>query len=81
MSWEIETSDEFVTWYQSLTEDEIDSVDFSIELLEQAGPVLGRPHVDTLKGSKIANLKNFGFNTKGDHCEFCSCLTRGALAT
>jgi hypothetical protein len=30
MSWEIETSDEFVSWYESLTEDEIDSVDFSI---------------------------------------------------
>lgn len=25
--------------------------------LEQAGPLLGRPHVDTLKGSRIPNLK------------------------
>jgi hypothetical protein len=57
MSWEIETSDEFVSWYKDLTEEEADSVDISIEILEQAGPVLGRPHVDTLKGSKIANLK------------------------
>jgi hypothetical protein len=30
---------------------------FPFELLEQVGPVLGRPNVDTLKGSKIANLK------------------------
>jgi hypothetical protein len=29
----------------------------SIELLEEAGPPLGRPHVDTLRTSKIANLK------------------------
>jgi hypothetical protein len=57
MGWEIEASDEFGTWYENLTDDEVDSVDFSIELLEQAGPVLGRPHVDTLRGSRVANLK------------------------
>jgi hypothetical protein len=65
MSWGIETSNEFVSWYESLTEDEIDSVDFSIELLEQAGPMLGRPHVDTLKGSEIANLKELRVQHEG----------------
>jgi DNA-binding XRE family transcriptional regulator len=65
MGWEIETSDEFVSWYEGLSEDEIDSVDFSIELLEQAGPVLGRPHVETRKGSKIANLKELRVQHEG----------------
>lgn len=65
MSWEIETSDEFVSWYRSLAEEEVDSVDTSIELLEQAGPLLGRPHVDTLKGSKIVNLKELRVQHEG----------------
>jgi hypothetical protein len=57
MSWEIEGSDEFATWYESVTKDEMDSVNFSVDLLEQAGPVSGRPHVDTLHGSGISSLK------------------------
>lgn len=57
MAWKIEVSDEFTRWYRALSEDEIESVNFSVDLLEQSGPMLGRPHVDTLKGSRIANLK------------------------
>jgi hypothetical protein len=33
-----------------------------IELLRQLGPALGRPHADTLKGSKHANMKELRFN-------------------
>lgn len=57
MSWEIETSDEFIAWYDELTADELESVNQSVELLAEEGPDLGRPQVDTLKGSKIPNLK------------------------
>lgn len=31
MPWEIEVSDEFTRWYQSLTEQEIESVNFSVD--------------------------------------------------
>lgn len=34
-------------------------------LLAQFGPTLGRPAVDTLKGSAIANLKELRFNAEG----------------
>lgn len=34
-------------------------------LLAQFGPTLGRPAVDTLKGSAIANLKELRFNADG----------------
>ena len=34
-------------------------------LLEEFGPTLGRPAVDTLKGSKIANLKELRFGADG----------------
>lgn len=65
MSWEIETSDEFTVWYQNLTEDETESVNFSVDLLGETGPFLGRPHVDTLKGSKIPNLKELRVQHEG----------------
>jgi hypothetical protein len=43
MAWGIEVSDEFTAWYQELSGDEIESVTFSVDLLEQSGAVLGRP--------------------------------------
>lgn len=57
MLWEIEGTDEFVAWYRELEEAEIDAVNAVVELLEEDGPNLGRPHADTLEGSHIANLK------------------------
>lgn len=33
-------------------------------LLEHFGPQLGRPHVDTLKGSKFSNMKELRFQSK-----------------
>lgn len=65
MSWEIEASDEFIAWYDALTEDEMDRVAFSVEMLERRGPDLGRPQVDTLKGSKIPNLKELRVQHEG----------------
>lgn len=36
-----------------------------IRLLQQFGPSLGRPHVDTLSGSKHANMKELRFHANG----------------
>jgi len=65
MSWEIEASDEFVRWYRGLNDDEVESVNFSVDLLERAGPILGRPHVDTVKGSTIPNLNELRVQHEG----------------
>ncbi|MGA7521027.1 MAG: type II toxin-antitoxin system RelE/ParE family toxin [Acidobacteriaceae bacterium] len=65
MAWRIEVSDEFAAWYTGLSEDETESVNFSVDLLEHAGPALGRPHVDTLKGSTIPNLKELRVQHRG----------------
>ena len=65
MAWEIEASDEFSIWYRDLADDEAKSVNFSVDLLEQAGSALGRPHVDTLKGSKVLNLKELRVQHQG----------------
>src|ERR1700685_3970902 len=53
MTWDVETSDEFTAWYNGLDDDETDSVDAAIELLEKYGPMLGRPHADVVHQSSF----------------------------
>jgi hypothetical protein len=65
MAWEVEYTDEFGAWWEALSEDEQDSVRFSVELLTVAGPNLGRPHVDTVRGSKHANMKELRTQHRG----------------
>jgi hypothetical protein len=57
MRWEIEYTDEFGKWWDTLTEEEQDSIAVSVGLLERLGPNLPRPHSDTVKGSKFPNMK------------------------
>jgi hypothetical protein len=57
MTWEVEVSDEFIEWYDSLDEQEGVSVDSAVDMLKEYGPTLGRPYVDTLKGATHTNLK------------------------
>ncbi|MEZ4753697.1 MAG: type II toxin-antitoxin system RelE/ParE family toxin [Bdellovibrionota bacterium] len=39
-------------------------------ILGQYGPALGRPFVDTLKGSKFSNMKEIRFRIKGEVWRF-----------
>lgn len=55
--WEVEFTDEFGTWWDALTEQEQRSVRVAVEELRAAGPGLGRPFVDTIKGSRYPNMK------------------------
>lgn len=65
MPWDVEVSDEFLGWFDGLTEDEQFSITRSVDLLEQAGPMLGRPHVDTLKGARYPNMKELRVQHEG----------------
>ena len=57
MTWSVEYTDEFLGWWRTLTDAEQDSITQSVKLLASRGPRLGRPHAETLKGSKHANMK------------------------
>lgn len=57
MKWEVEYTDEFGEWWETLSEDEQESIAVSIGLLEIMGPNLPRPHADTVKGSRFKNMK------------------------
>ncbi|MEX1280700.1 MAG: type II toxin-antitoxin system RelE/ParE family toxin [Acidimicrobiia bacterium] len=55
--WDVEYTDEFDEWYQTLTEAEQDAVIARVELVEALGPALGRPIVDNVHQSRHANMK------------------------
>jgi len=65
VAWTVEASDEFAEWYRELTDDEHESVNFSVDLLEELGPSLGRPHVDTVRDSRHANVKELRVQHQG----------------
>jgi hypothetical protein len=62
---EVEFTDEFEAWFNGLGDAEQDAVAFSVELLRETGPSLGRPHVDTVKNSKHGNMKELRTQFKG----------------
>ena len=55
--WRVEFTDEFGAWFDSLSEQEQVAVNADVLLLERTGPSLGRPHADTLNGSRHPNMK------------------------
>ena len=57
MTWTVEYTDEFLKWWQRLDEGEQESLRASVGLLEECGPQLARPHADSVKGSRHANMK------------------------
>lgn len=65
MSWIIELADEFVAELLALDRPVRIELAASAELLKQFGPHLGRPRVDTLNGSRYANMKELRFMVDG----------------
>lgn len=57
MGWDVEFTDEFEAWWVSLSEDEQEVIDAKVDLLEERGPTLSRPHADVIVGSRHANMK------------------------
>jgi hypothetical protein len=52
VSWEVEYTDEFGDWWDTLTEDEQVAIAARVRLLEEHGPSLRRPAVGAIKGSR-----------------------------
>jgi hypothetical protein len=62
MEWKVILLREFTTWLDrqpvSLREEAV----ARLNMLKKYGPILGRPTVDTIKGSKLPNLKEIRFD-------------------
>ena len=55
--WQVEYTDQFEQWWNQLSMQEQAAIDVTVEVLQERGPGLGRPFVDTVKGSRHANMK------------------------
>src|SRR5580658_6807944 len=64
-SWSVEIGDEFKPEFFALHEDVRSEILALARLLQQFGPQLGRPRVDTLHGSRHANMKELRFSAAG----------------
>ena len=62
MKWEVQFHDEFDPEFDALPKDVQDEMLAHAKLLEQFGPQLGRPRVDTLNGSRHTNMKELRFD-------------------
>lgn len=65
MPWTVSFTDEFDAEFDALSEEVQDAILSRVLLLEREGPSLGRPHADTLSGSKHANMKELRCNADG----------------
>ena len=61
--WVVYSTEEYLTWFANLSEYDKEEINYKVHLLEEFGPNLGRPHADTLKGTKIKNLKELRIKT------------------
>jgi hypothetical protein len=65
MAWTVLFQAEFDIEFQALDQDLQDELLAHAKLLQEFGPRLGRPSMDTLNGSKRANMKELRFEWNG----------------
>jgi len=63
--WALETTEEYLEWFKVQVSPVQEAVRAYVKLLLDKGPSLGRPYVDTLKGSKYPNLKELRVQAQG----------------
>lgn len=62
MAWTVANHDDFDLEFEALPESVQDALLAAVLVLAEIGPVLGRPHVDTLAGSQYPNMKELRFD-------------------
>jgi hypothetical protein len=65
MPWQVLFADPFVLEFSALPIAAQDALLARALLLQRQGPHLSRPHADTLKGSRYANMKELRFQAAG----------------
>jgi hypothetical protein len=65
VAWEIEVTGEFRDWFAVLSPSERVAIARKVDILEERGPNLGRPEIDTLKGSRFPNMKELRIQYRG----------------
>ena len=65
MAWEIEYTDEFEAWWDSLSEEEQSDIDASVGLLRDCGPSLGYPHSTQIVTSRHPHMRELRIQHAG----------------
>jgi hypothetical protein len=65
MAFEVAFTGEFEAWWNTLDEDEQESVDLSVRLLEERGIHLKRSHADAIHGSSFNHMRELRCQHKG----------------
>jgi len=65
VAWDVEFTDQFGEWWDTLDEDAQTSINAIVLVLEQLGPALTRPYADTVKGSRHANMRELRVQHQG----------------
>ena len=63
--WQIEQTSTFEEWYFSLDDTDRENVLAALLMLRERGPMLPRPHADTVNGSQYRNMKELRIQSQG----------------
>jgi len=63
--WAVETTDTFDEWFDILDDADRKNVLASLIVLQEKGPMLSRPHADTVYESCHSNMKELRVQSKG----------------
>jgi hypothetical protein len=66
VTWEVEFTDEFETWWHTLSESEQGKVDARVGLLIERGPHLGFPFSSQVKASRFPEMRELRAPAGGD---------------
>jgi hypothetical protein len=62
--WKIERTQRIKDWIFQLDDDAKEAILKNLYILQELGPKLGRPYVDTIKNSKYKNMKELRIQNK-----------------
>jgi hypothetical protein len=63
--YEVNYTEEFGDWWETLTMEQQEDIDARVRLLEEFGPALGRPTVDRIHMSAFQNMKELRCSSDG----------------
>lgn len=65
MAWEVEYTNQFEDWWYTLDEQEQDSIDMVVGLLEEKGPSLPYPYSSAISTSRHPHMRELRVQHKG----------------
>ncbi len=66
MAWDIEYTDEFGDWWNTLTVDQQDDLVSVVKRMEEKGPQLPFPYSSSVKGSKLSHNQELRIQSGGN---------------